>query len=73
MKKFKKLKKTKEEMTKYCMRKAFKFVNDSKKGSKKKGSSSSKDGKQEDESIEFQLPFKYNMDVCVGRTHHKKQ
>jgi len=45
MRKFKKLKKTKEEMTKYCMRKAFKFVNDSKKGSKKKGSSSSKDGK----------------------------
>ena len=31
MNKFKKLKKTKEEMTKYCMRKAFKYVNDSRK------------------------------------------
>lgn len=28
--KFKKLKKTKEEMVKYCIRKAFKFVSDSK-------------------------------------------
>jgi hypothetical protein len=26
--KFKKLKKTKEELTKYCMRKAFKYVSD---------------------------------------------
>mgnify|MGYP006898477533 CR=1 FL=1 len=28
VKKFRKLKKTKEEMTKYCMRKAFKFLAD---------------------------------------------
>ena len=28
LKKFKKLKKTKEEMTKYCMRKAFKSISD---------------------------------------------
>ena len=37
MGKFKKLKKTKEEMTKFCMRKAFKYANDSRKASKKKG------------------------------------
>lgn len=36
MTKFKKLKKTKEEMTKFCMRKAFKFVNDEKKITKRK-------------------------------------
>lgn len=35
MHKFKKLKKTKEEMTKYCMRKAFKFVIDKEKKDKK--------------------------------------
>jgi hypothetical protein len=28
LKKFKRLKKTKEEMTKYCMRKAFKFLSE---------------------------------------------
>lgn len=32
--KFKKLRKTKEEMVKYCMRKAFKFVTDLKKSPK---------------------------------------
>ena len=47
--KFKKLKKTKEEMTKFCMRKAFKFVNDSKKSTKKKSSSSRADKEIEEE------------------------
>ena len=54
MTKFKKLKKTKEEMTKFCMRKAFKYVNESKKGPKKRGGSL----KVEEEEIEFELPFK---------------
>ena len=35
MLKFKKLKKTKEEITKYCMRKAFKFIMDKEKKEKK--------------------------------------
>lgn len=35
MPKFKKLKKTKEEMVKYCMRKAFKFIIDKGKKDKK--------------------------------------
>ena len=38
MMKFKKLKKTKEEMTKFCMRKAFKFVNQAKRKQKKTNS-----------------------------------
>ena len=43
MGKFKKLKKTKEEMTKFCMRKAFKFINDNKRNMKKKNCSSKKE------------------------------
>ena len=43
MTKFKRLKKTKEEMTKYCMRKAFKYVNDAKKSSKASTLPSKKD------------------------------
>jgi hypothetical protein len=61
--KFKKLRKTKEEMTKYCMRKAFKFVGD--RGKK------DRHGRDIDVSIlqyfsqdhsapNFSIPFKYN-------------
>lgn len=42
MPKFLKLRKTKEEMTKYCMRKAFKFIGELKTVARKKGSKISK-------------------------------
>lgn len=43
MQKFIKLYKTKEEMTKYCMRKAFKFIGDLKTKARRKNSKTKKD------------------------------
>lgn len=60
MNKFAKLRKTKEEMTKYCMRKAFKYISEMKTATKKK--SHSKNSKKDDTatSLSFlEMPFKY--------------
>ena len=58
MQKFIKLDKTKEEMTKYCMRKAFKFIGDMKIKAKKKGSRSRK---EDSEFLSLEMPFKYRI------------
>lgn len=63
VKKFKKLKKTKEEMTKYCMRKAFKFLAEKYK-KELDGSRDStdflKDYFERVEGEAFSVPFKKN-------------
>ena len=46
-------------MTKYCMRKAFKYVNDAKKSSRASAFPSKKDTDLSEDNFEFELPFKY--------------
>ena len=60
MQKFKKLKKTKEEMTKYCMRKAFKFIIDKERQEKKNSKDTDNFMKQyfENSNANISLPFK---------------
>jgi|JI9StandDraft_2_1071091.scaffolds.fasta_scaffold197275_1 hypothetical protein len=66
MSKFRKLKKTKEELTKYCMRKAFKYVSER---GKREGTGRGLEGSmkryfaEEDNADSFSVPFKY-------LTHH---
>ena len=73
--KFRKLKKTKEELTKYCMRKAFKFVSEQ---GKKEGSGRGLEGSmkkyfaEEDDADSFSVPFKYFF-CNQERIQHKKQ
>lgn len=64
LRKFKKLKKTKEEMTKYCMRKAFKFLADKyKKGLEGKETTDFlKEYFEQLETEGFCIPFKKNSD-----------
>lgn len=62
MLKFRKLKKTKEELTKYCMRKAFKYVAER---GKRDGMGRGLEGSmkryfaEEDDAESFSVPFKY--------------
>lgn len=60
--KFRKLKKTKEEMTKYCMRKAFKFITDHSKTerthSKNIDSFMKKYFEATNSSVSISIPFK---------------
>lgn len=60
--KFRRLRKTKEEMVKYCIRKAFKFVTESNKKSSKTRDldvSMRQYFTEQDSDFSFSIPFKY--------------
>ena len=53
MGKFKKLKKTKEEMTKFCIRKAFKFIHQMKRNQNKRNPDQKTSKEFEEESFQI--------------------
>ena len=57
--KFLKLRKTKEEMIKYCMRKAFKFIGDTKKEKSGKSKKEKNDKRNNSDPL-FAMPFRKN-------------
>lgn len=71
LKKFKKLRKTKEEMIKFCMRKAFKYASENRKNSK---TIRSKKAEQIEDKLNcFEMPFRKNSSEKTMNAQFLKQ
>ena len=75
VRKFRKLKKTKEEMTKYCMRKAFKFLAEKHRKTLEGKDTSDflKEYFEHMESESFSIPFKKNSEEKTMNTNFLKK